>query len=134
MTDSRMPHLSGSVSSTFLPGVTLLATSVLDDLDVGVPDEHGIDAGDLFGELASTRSRGTAGRRRRTSPGVAPEWQETMTRSQPAALSLGTHHLGLLDDAGEPDLALDVGLVPDGHAGRHEAEDADLDRLAGRAP
>ena len=47
-----MPHLSGSVSSTFLPRRDLAGDELLDDLDVGVPDEHGVDPGDLLGQLA----------------------------------------------------------------------------------
>ena len=39
------------------------------------------------------------------------------------------HDLRLLDDAGEAHLALDVGGVPDRHAGGDQAEDADRHRL-----
>jgi hypothetical protein len=41
---------------------------------------------------------------------------------------------GLLDEAAEAHLPLDVGLVPDGDPGVGQAEDADLDRLAVRGP
>ena len=82
--------------------------------------------GDLLGEQAKRRSPARAGRRR-TKRGVGPECAATITTSHPAFCT-GHEHLGLLDEAREAHLPLDVGLVPDGDAGVGQAEDADLDR------
>ncbi len=91
-------------------------------------DEHGVDAGDLLGEeRAGVLDVGqrVAPRRLAVVAGVARDDDDVGA----GGLEAGHHDLGLLDDAGELHLALDVGLVPDRDAGRDQAEDADLDRL-----
>ena len=96
----------------------------LRDLDVGVPDQDRVDAGHLLGDQGGGVLR--VGQRvavRRA--GVRSRVRGHHDHVAAGLLELGDEHLGLLDEAGEAELALDVGLVPDRDAGVGEAEDAD---------
>jgi len=89
MTDSRIPHLSGSVSSTFLPGVTLLGTSSSTTSSWACPTRT---ASTPATSSASWRDAfsGNGSASPYDEPGLEPEWHETMTRSHPACFSRGT--------------------------------------------
>ena len=60
----------------------------------------------------------------------APECADTIDHVAARPAHLRHPAFGLLDQAGERHLALDVGLVPDRDAGVGQAEDADPDRRA----
>ena len=98
------------------------------EVDVGVPDEDGVDVRDLLGEQAA----GVLGVRQGVAVGRRREWAGVAGHDDDigaGGLEARDVDLGLLDDARELRLALDVRLVPDGDAGRDQSEDADAERL-----
>ena len=128
----RQPHAPlERLGQQDLPAGLLVGDEELGDLLVGVPDEDGVDVRDLLcqqGAGVLGVGQRVAVRRGGLGPGVARDDDDVGA----GALEARHEHRGLLDDAGEPHLALDVVAVPDRDAGGDQAEDADHDVLAVR--
>ncbi len=117
----------GRLGEQHLRAGLLVRDEALRHLQVGVAEQHRVDAGHLLGD----HRRGVLHR------------QVTAVGGEAAVAGVRGHHdhvgagqadqrhpaLGRGDQVQEAELAVDVGLVPDGHAGVGEAEHADLDRL-----
>ena len=101
----------------------LVGDEAFGDLQVGVADQDGVDAGDFLGELGG----GVLGERQGIAVGGSGR-RPGMTRDDHDVRAGGFHlwddSPGLFDDAVEVELALDVVAVPQRAARRHEADEA----------
>ncbi len=107
----------------------------LGDLHVRVPDQDDVDPGDLLGQ----QRRRVLGEGQRVAVGGGPPagarrraWSRTRVAGHDDDIGAGRAQPGhparaLLDDAAEPQPAVDIRLVPQGDPGIGEAEHADRD-------